>query len=370
MGEDPGLVGLIYDSVADASRWSVFLDRFAQTIRAHRCALLIHDSEGDGFGVVRWHGWPDADIQLYTERYGAIDPLRAGSTSLPEGFVGEDTTACSREVMEASSAFREFYQPRDCIYGVGGIILVTSAGSSVISALRGAAAGAFGEGEKAVLSALMPHLKRAALLHGEIGSLRRQLSTFTGHIERYPYGFLLTAPDRRVLYSNAAAREIVASRDGLANDNGRLLAMSPRSEAAFAKAAVDVAGPGGALRRLEVPRPSGRKPFRLVLMPVNDSKTVPLGVAIPALSVLIIDSESLSEPDPDVLRELFSLTPAEARVSAKLVMGHNSEEIASESGTSIETVRTHIKRTLSKTGASRQSELVSLILRSVPFRRA
>jgi DNA-binding CsgD family transcriptional regulator len=125
---------------------------------------------------------------------------------------------------------------------------------------------------------------------------------------------------------------------------------------------------GAAPRHLEVPRPSRRKPYRLILLPIDDSRTMPLGVAVPAVSILIIDAVSLAGPDPEVLRELFSLTPAEARVSAMLVLGQNAKEIASESKTSVETARTHIKRVFSKTGTTRQSEFVFLVLRSIPFR--
>lgn len=365
------LVSLIYDSVADASQWAVFLDAFAKAVRASRCALLIHDIEKEEFGVVRWHGWSDADIHLYHDKYGAADPLRIGSRRVETGEVGPDTLACPREEFEASAAFREFYQPRDCIHGMAGAILATSSGRSHISAFRAAADGPFGEAELSALRGLMPHLKRAALLHGEIGSLRRQISIFTGHLERYPYAFLLTDAERRVLYSNAAARTIAASADGLKIDDGRLAAISPKVEELLRKAVAEIAtGPGTSLQRLEIPRPSRRPSYRVILMPVHDSRTIPLGVAVPGVSILVIDTASLSEPDPDVLRELFSLTPAETRVSTDLVLGKSAEQIAAESNTSIETVRTHIKRTLSKTATARQGELISLILRSVPFRRA
>lgn len=369
--ETDHLIDLIYDSVADASRWSAFLDGFSKAVRTPRCALLIHDTERLEFGVVRWHGWSDDDIRIYEDNYGAIDPLGVGAQRLGIGEVGPDTLACPREEFEASIAFREFYQPRDCIHGMGGAILVTPSGRSVISAFRGAADGPFGETELSALRSLMPHLKRAALLHGEIGSLRRQISTFTGHLERYPYAFLLTDAERRVLYSNAAARNIAASADGLKIQDGRLAAISPRLEELLRKAVADIAaGRGASLQRLEIPRPSRRQSYRVILMPVQDSRTIALGVAVPGVSILVIDTASLSEPDPDVLRELFSLTPAEARVSTDLVLGKSAEQIAAESNTSIETVRTHIKRTLSKTATARQGELISLILRSVPFRRA
>ncbi len=363
---EPGLTGLIYDSVNDASRWLAFLDAFAHAIGTPRCALLIHDPEGDGAAAVRWHGWPDEDIRLYFDRYLTIDPMRKACAATPEGTVAADYELYPRQEFEFSVIFREFYGPRDSIHTMGGIILCTGTGQSMITCHRGAKAGPFGEKEKSILRPLMPHLKRAALLHGELGSLRRQLSTFTGHLERFPYGFLLADAERRVLYSNGAAREIVAARDGLASENGHLIAMSPRSEVAFSKAMADsAAGRGPSVRRLEVPRPSRRKSYRLILMPIDDSGTVPLGVAVPAAGIVIIDSDSFSAPDPEVLREVFSLTPAEARVAARLALGHNAEEIAAEFKTSVETIRSHIKRIFSKTSTSRQSELVSLILRSI-----
>ncbi len=365
------LSGLIYDSAADASRWLAFLGAFARAIGTPRCALLIHAADADEgtFDVVRWHGWPDEDIRLYLDRYAAIDSLRTGSFQVPEDTVKTDDEIWPREETKSSATFREFYAPRDCIHTIGGMILVTRTGQSVITCHRGAAAGPFGEKEKSLLRVLIPHLKRAALLHGELGSLRRQLATFTGHLDRYPYAFLLADAERRVLYSNAAAREIVAARDGLTIENGRLVAASPQTEAAFAKAVAETAaGRHPSFRRLEITRPSGRKSYRLILMPIDDSRTVPLGIAVPAVSILIIDADSFSTPDPEVLRELFSFTPAEARVSAKLVLGQNAEEIAAESKVSVETVRTHIKRVYSKTATNRQSELVSLILRSIPFR--
>ena len=363
------LTSLIYASAQDGSRWPQFLEGFARAIGTQRCALLIHDPEGNGAAAVCWHGWPDPDIQLYFDRYIAMDPLRTGCLLAPEGTVAADYEFYPREEFELSVAFREFYGPRDSIHTMGGMILTTRTGHSMITCHRGAAAGRFREKEKSILRSLMPHLKQAALLHGELGSLRRKLATFTGHLERYPYAFLLADAERRILYSNAAAREIVATEDGLAIENGRLVALSHPSDAAFGQAmAESAAGSGPSMRRLEIPRPSRRKPYRVILMPVDDSRTIPLGVAVPAVSILVIDADSFSTPDPKVLSELFLFTPAEARVSAKLVLGQSAEEIAADSKTSVETVRTHIKRIFSKTATSRQSELVSLILRSIPFR--
>jgi DNA-binding CsgD family transcriptional regulator len=363
------LVGLIYDSVEDASRWQTFLDAFVGAVRARGGVLALRDSKHDGFALVRWSGWSDEDIHLYTQRYSATDPWRIGTVRWPEGVVATDLDLCPREEMESSTAFREFYRPRDGVHGFGGTILATGTGQSVITAIRTSAAGPFGLAEKAILRALMPHLKRAALLHGELGSTRAQLVTFTGHLDRYPHSFLLIDAERRVLYANAAAREIADLNDGLVMEAGQISLMSGRLDALFHRAVAKMASDHDTpLLRLEVSRPSRKKPYRLMLMPVQVSGIVPLGVSLAAVTVLVIDSDSQPEPDLAMLRELFSLTPAEARVAAKLVLGRSVEEIAAEGDISVLTVRTHVKRVLSKTATSRQAELISLILRSAPFR--
>jgi DNA-binding CsgD family transcriptional regulator len=365
----PELITLIYDAVSDASRWPVFLEAFVGAIGCHAGALLIHGDQSDPAAVC-WHGWTEDAIQLYHATYVETDPMRAGTARAAEGFVGCDFEACPREEFEASAAFREFYAPRKYVHSLGGVILETATGRSYLTAHRGANDGPLGEPEKSILRPLMPHLKRAALLHGELGSLRRQLGTFTDHLNRYSHAFLLTDAECRVLYANDPAREVTDARDGLAIDNGQITAMSSRQNAALREAVTELsAGRGASLRRLVLPRPSRRRPYRLMLMPVELSAAIPLGVAVPAVSILVVDADLLLEIDVPVLCELFSLTPAEARVAAKLALGRSVEEIAADAKISIDTVRTHLKRTLSKTGTQRQGELISMILRSVPVRQ-
>lgn len=69
-------------------------------------------------------------------------------------------------------------------------------------------------------------------------------------------------------------------------------------------------------------------------------------------------------PDTELLQQLFGLTPTEARVAAALAMGQNSQELAQDMAVQVNTVQAHIKHLLIKSGARRQAQLVSLILRS------
>jgi len=84
-------------------------------------------------------------------------------------------------------------------------------------------------------------------------------------------------------------------------------------------------------------------------------------------SMFIFDPNNPLEPSIEALKTLFGFTPAEANLTASLTKGLPLEESASECGITISSARTYLKRIFSKTGTSRQGELIKLVLTSVPI---
>jgi DNA-binding CsgD family transcriptional regulator len=66
-------------------------------------------------------------------------------------------------------------------------------------------------------------------------------------------------------------------------------------------------------------------------------------------------------PSVELVRSLFDLTPAEARVARSLAGGQTLKVIAAQSGASMNTVRTHLRSVMTKTGYNRQSDVVALL---------
>jgi DNA-binding CsgD family transcriptional regulator len=58
---------------------------------------------------------------------------------------------------------------------------------------------------------------------------------------------------------------------------------------------------------------------------------------------------------------MYGMTLAEARVAINLIKGMAPKEIAYEAGVAISTVRSQMKAIFSKTGASRQAELLHIL---------
>jgi DNA-binding CsgD family transcriptional regulator len=68
------------------------------------------------------------------------------------------------------------------------------------------------------------------------------------------------------------------------------------------------------------------------------------------------------EPNREILRRMYGLTPAEANVGSLLISGMSIEDTASELGVSVTTARTHLRQLFNKTGTNRQAELIHRLL--------
>ena len=62
------------------------------------------------------------------------------------------------------------------------------------------------------------------------------------------------------------------------------------------------------------------------------------------------------------LVSVYGLTPSEAQVAISIANGRSIDDIAKISNHSVHTIRSQLKSTFKKTGVSRQSELIKLLL--------
>lgn len=174
---------------------------------------------------------------------------------------------------------------------------------------------------------------------------------------------IVVAPDGRVLLTNRSAEALLARSDSLAVRDGRLIA--PFDTAAVESALAAAVRPGAKPIVLKLRRSGAMTPMTALVTPLDEGNaSKPTRNCV----VFLRDPDvrmSVSEP---LLREMYALTPAEARVVASLVSGRSLQEVAVELEISLNTVRNHLKQAYRKTHTSRQSELVTLVLSGPAFR--
>jgi DNA-binding CsgD family transcriptional regulator/PAS domain-containing protein len=229
--------------------------------------------------------------------------------------------------------------------------------------------GPFTKAELADADRFVPHLRRTVRIQARHGGAQQAHLALGEVVDRLPTGVLLLDAQRRVVVRNQAAERILALDDGFGIDRNGVSAADARENAELQKLIADAlgaeAGHETAARGFAViSRPSGKRDFALMVSPLLSHREDSASSDIVAV-LFVVDPEGGVPPVPEVLAQLYSLTHSEAEIVRLLSMGFSLEEAAQSRGVSINTARSHLKHAFSKTGTSRQGELVRLIVAGV-----
>ena len=211
---------------------------------------------------------------------------------------------------------------------------------------------------------LLPHIRqyvsvRHALVGaGALGASLDELLATTGS------GILELDWRGRILAANDRARELLRAADGLFDEGGFLFARSPADDDALQRLlrrALPPMGTQGAAGSMTVTRSEALRRLRLHVTPVGGRETEFRAWPVAAL-VLVADPGSGRRLDPGLVAATLGLTPMESRVAVRLAEGQAVREIASATGRTLSTIRTHVRHIFTKQGINRQADLVRLVL--------
>ena len=183
-------------------------------------------------------------------------------------------------------------------------------------------------------------------------------------------GWLVCDATGHVLSANSIASRILRTRDGLeVNTNGALCATRGCSEQlaqAVQRAATDSVMEEQQDRRgsLIVRRAGDKRAYALLVRPVEAMSTSET-CDRSAVLVLILDSSLSVQATLGELRQLCGFTPAEARLANLLMDGLSLHDCSNRLDILPATASAHLRRMFKKTGVHRQSELVSVLLRTI-----
>ena len=180
-------------------------------------------------------------------------------------------------------------------------------------------------------------------------------------------GLLVTSATGQLLLANRTAERILKTRDGLELTGGGAVRTSMKSTPSLNTLMESVAkleNTGARDSVVALRRPSGKRALTAVVravdgMPANEDPMTPatlLFILDPEISVGTVEAE---------LRQLYGLTSMEACLANLLMQGKALDECCNALGIRRSTARTHLQHLFEKVGVQRQSELVSLLLKSI-----
>jgi DNA-binding CsgD family transcriptional regulator len=188
-------------------------------------------------------------------------------------------------------------------------------------------------------------------------------------------GVIVINHSRRILFTNRTVQQILATQDGLAIADDFTLMGTTKSCRAQLTTALDRATSNGSngsplskSTTVAVKRSSGKRPLTLLVRAlVNCSSQI--NPNCPAVVLFLLDPELPIAPDDDGLKQLYGLTNTEARLAHLLMEGNTVQDCCAQLAIRASTVRMHLGNLFAKTGVQGQSQLISLLLKSVGILR-
>lgn len=359
------LLGAIYDAALDASQWEEALRRIARWIGLQGVFLVNEDREEQRAGIFKTYGF-EADLLVQYPDWTYDDPGRPVLYRQPPGTAVATNLYYSRRDWRRTAYFNEFGRTHRIEHQLGMRIAEDARRVLWFGSARGIDDTPLTPADTAKLNALGPHLKRAVQIGSQFAVAQEAGALATAVLEGLPTGVVLLDEDARSLYANPAAERLLAGSRGASLRGRHLVADEPGPHDALralvAGAVATGAGrgtsPGG--RLLVEDAPVGE---RLVVhvFPCSDRRLPldPAGRRVCAIVFLGRESDAI-RPQPDVLRGLYGLTSAEARLAAALGEGTPLEEAADAFAISRHTARAQLRAVFQKTGVRRQADLLRL----------
>lgn len=344
------LIDRIYEASVMTERWPDVLQDIANQSGAKGATIMMRSplsvasisspAIADDVNDFVAQGWGlDADF---------IAPLFADQWP---GFRAETDYRTPDEIA-ALPVHAEFLDPRG--YFAGAATVIQGSGDFVIhTALEGFASHRAAKHAIASLDELRPHLARSislTALRTDQSQLVVDSLTLVGAAAAIvgAAGRLRSVND---LFVARMGNRMVESAQGLRFTDSSLMARLSDGIERYRR-------DDGRVQSVAI-RPSDAQPFVIHILPIAGRAKDVCGSD--GVLLLIADAANASIPSADLLRLLFDLTPAEARVARGIASGKSVAEVAFALGVGQGNVRVHLKAVFAKVGCNRQAELVRLL---------
>ncbi len=357
----------LYEAAADPEQWPCLIEDIAASVGGHSGgAFFVWDHAAKGFVFAAYAGIDMEHERLYNTYYGAIDPREAIMQTFPVGMVFRCHEHLDEDFVRRSEYFNDFALPTGSRYLISAKLSPGEAVAAHLSFGRDTAHGQFDDASTQNYRRLVPHAMRAAQIARRFMLLRADKDRAGAALDAVSWGVIVTDALGNVLMANAAAERRLRGSDGLTTVKGKLSTLRIQDSAALAALILRTALAGGSVGSqaggaLTVERP-GRAPLNLLAAPLMSDAAASLGVRSSSVIIFVTDPQRTGRTPASVLQSLYQLTPAEAEVALALADGLSIEQIADARSRRRQTIRQQVKMVLAKTGATRQAELVRLVL--------
>jgi DNA-binding CsgD family transcriptional regulator/PAS domain-containing protein len=227
----------------------------------------------------------------------------------------------------------------------------------------------FTRAEANMVAELSPHIRRAVAISDLVDQNRHMMALYQRVLDQLATAVFVIGHGQHIKFANAAAETLLSSGAIVKKMNGALMAAKDGASTLALEEAMLRAAQGDVslgIKGIGIPLTSitGERAAAYVL-PIT-GKDVRGAMGDGFCAVFVAQRGEQLPMTIEVLRTVYDLSQAEARVAALIAKGDSAETIADALGTSVHTVRTQIAKALAKTQTANQIALVARIHELVP----
>lgn len=364
------LIEKVYASTGQATEWPGVIEALAEATGARSGCIVALGPDDSCANVNCFHNIDPEWISAYNDYYYRYDPspelLGSASLRIRVDHVTDPGIADCEEPNR--TFYNEVMVPQDFRHTLALGLSGTESVNAALILQRSARQGPFEAEAVKTLERLCGHLRQGLELHSRLHRINALQSSMAGALDNAPVGVLLLDTRGRPTFVNRRARDILETTDALSISTDELTALHPsrhKELQSLVHRAMHATGepdmPQG--NGLTLASTDGQSSINVQVTPLGTAEPVdPLFGHSTMVAVWLTPLNTAYSPPARILRDLYGLSAAEAELLSMLVQGNSVSEIADLRRVSIETIRSQLKRLMSKMEVSRQADLVRLVL--------
>jgi DNA-binding CsgD family transcriptional regulator len=360
------LIGDIYDTTLDRSRWPATLKKIAAFVRGASAAVFWDDAAGGGGDVYFEDGGIDPNYRnLYFEKFVNCNPI-----TTPRFFAQTEVPVATGDLVPydeflTTRFYREWAQPQGLVDFASITLEKSVTKSAMFGVFRHERHGLVDEEMRRRMLLLGPHIRRAVLIAKVFNVKEAEAAMFSQSLDGLRAAIFFVDANGRIVHANAAGHFLINEADVLRAAAGKLMVCELETDASLKEAFLAASRGDAAIGRAGIGLPLiGKKGERHVahVLPLTSGARQKARPSHAASAAVFVHKSAVEAPSPpEVIAKAYKLTMAELRVLLAITEVGGVPEVAEVLGIAATTVRTHLGNVFAKTGTKRQADLVKLV---------
>jgi DNA-binding CsgD family transcriptional regulator len=365
------VVEAIYDCALDPNGWPNAISLLSELLQSERLALAVHNQVTHRDEIACQLGIENDDYwRQLEETYSRMNPLFVPMLMQPVGAVATRSMVIDDDEMFESKYYQEWVKPQKLLDVIGVKVLHSEQRQGFLTADRFEWQARYGEREVRLLTLLSPHICRAVAISDVLNLQTIRSEALEAALNALNSAVYLTDRHARVVFMNSVAERQVKTSNALRINNNRLTAVNREARAALATAidgaSVDEVETSASGFTLALPEEE-QAGLVATILPLSRGERRNICGAFEATAAIFVQDPFVAPPFPgEAFAKLYGLTCSELRVLLAIAPGLSVKEAAEVLGIGETTAKTHLQHIYSKTGTSKQTELMHLFMSSTP----